>query len=1675
MRTALLLLLLSSLPARAATYAADTGRTGWYPDQPTLTGDLLSSGAFGRLWKTAVVGQVYAQPLVSRGVLFVATEGNWIYGLDPRTGAPIWSRSLGVPFDPNQIRAGWACPDIAPSIGVTGTPVIDEATGIAYFVSSTSAPATFMHAVDVTTGNEQPHFPVAIQGFAQNAPGVAFDPRMQLQRPALLLSNGVVYAGFSGHCDFTPFHGFLAGVSTDGRLQSLWTDVASGASGAGIWMSGGGPVSDRDGSMIIATGNSFGGGSPVGSIPGNLVPGDLGESVVRLDARPDGTLRGVDFFTPSNANVLDNIDADLGAAGPVLLPPAQFGTPATPHLLVQGSKQGYLYLLDADHLGGASMGTAPGQPDAILARVGPLGLSIFGRTGAVWPGEGGWIYLRTSGPLIYLSYGVGGDGLPSLQVAANSAASNDYFSFAAGEPVVTSNGTQAGSALVWVIWMAQADGLNAQLRAYDPLPVAGVPHLRWSTPIGIGSKFSLPGVSGGRIFVGTRDSHVLGFGAPLGAALSGEALVFPATPLGSSSTMTETVTAGLPVTINSIAASNAQFAIGAPSRALPVALAAGDVLTVPVTFTPAQAATSSATLTLASNFGDVEEGLSGTGLINGPRLMVAPPAVDFGSAASGTQLSVTVTFSNIGSASLTLGAPTLPSPPFAATGVPSAGTTLQPGASATVTLTFSPPEPGSYRDHLVVSSTGGDVDLPLVAAATAPGRLDIAPLALDFGDVEVGSQKTLSFTVTNGGGTALTITRSKELSAGAYVARAALDEGSSLLPGQTVRLPIEFAPISAGPQAGAWSLNSNAPGSGAQTVAFSATGHLVGFFAAPDPLAGGWQLNGSAAQAGPLLELTPALPTQTGSAFWPVAMPSQGLDVTFVATLDSGTGGQGLALVLADPEKGALPTALGGGLGFDGIPAVAVVLGTAPSLGNPGGNFVAINEGGDWVASTTGIPDLRDEAHVIRVTSVGGTLVVSVDGAAVLAQQVALPGQLLIGFSAATGAAAMDRQAISEVRVKSGQRLPSPSLSLSPAGGAVAGRTLVRALASGPVASLRLSLDGAEVARGAASEVDFAWDTTPVPNGPHRFDVQATDQGGLFATATANLQVFNPPVVLLDAPARAAGTVTLTASASPPLGTTISTLSISVDGVTLATGPSPLSASWNASALPSGAQHSVVARAVDADGSAASAQALSVVANLPTAQVDSPAEGASVAGEVTVSWTAAAPAGTALASTVAVIDGVALDGAVWHTASSANGDHSVAVKVTDADGSWALSPAVHVRVKNVPAASLIAPASASGTVTLIASGTAPAGTSLVALAILVDGAQAAAAAVSPLVFAWSTAALENGHHLLTVTATDADGASVTADPLGIDVENGATLWLAPAVRSLVAGGVGQTLAVTAAFTGSAAPVALSVRGLPAGVSAVFEPPVLAAGSTSILLLTATAAALPGSTTFTVIGASALGSAQAQGALTVTAPSAVLLENLGRDPITFEVTLRATTSADVQRIALYDGSALVGEGLASPLVAVWDTRAARNGVHTLLAVATSPEGDTSNAALEVVVKNDFSLALRPQTIPAGAAQVAIDTAGIGAAEAITLSAEGATFAPNPVMAGKSAVMSLAAAAPGALVVTGKTWSVPEGRTATLAVEAPPASTSKGAGCASAGSSVGGLLGLLALFRRRRIFP
>ena len=287
-----------------------------YHGQPTRTGVDTTGPPLGRarrLWTAGVDGAVYAEPLVAKGKVIVATENNSLYAFDVASGHQVWRAHLGAPVPGGELPCG----NIDPS-GITGTPVVDSATAAVYAVTY----QRFEHrlvALDLSTG--------AVRWQRRIDPPGA-DPRTHQQRAALALSRGRVYVPFGGlYGDCGNYHGWVLGAPVSHpSVRLLSYRVPTGREG-GIWASSG-PAVDGAGNLYVATGN--------GSSTSRF---DFGNAVIRLTP----TLHPSGFFAPRNAPALSGSDLDLGSTGPLLVPGAR--------AFIIG-KTGVGYLLSTRRLGG---------------------------------------------------------------------------------------------------------------------------------------------------------------------------------------------------------------------------------------------------------------------------------------------------------------------------------------------------------------------------------------------------------------------------------------------------------------------------------------------------------------------------------------------------------------------------------------------------------------------------------------------------------------------------------------------------------------------------------------------------------------------------------------------------------------------------------------------------------------------------------------------------------------------------------------------------------------------------------------------------------------------------------------------------------------------------------------------------------------------------------------------------------------------------------------------------------------------------------------------------------------------------------------------------------------------------------------------------------------------------
>ncbi len=1004
----------TSTGATTPTNHGSDSRDGWYGDQSQLSpATVADSSQFGQIWKQpAVVGQVYAQPLVADGVLIVATEQDNVYGLNPSTGAIEWSRSVGTPY---YEATTWACPDLAPFVGITSTPTFDPTTNSMFFVSMAlddlGAPQYYLHAVNPLDGSERANFPVEIQGQAQNNAGASglFTAYNVIQRPGLLLLHNSVYIAFGAHCDQDPYTGFIAGVSTAGALQTIWSPVTvdDAEGNSGIWQSGGG-LSAYNGDILVTTGNGGDGpNQPTTASAWINKNGSLPESVILLSAANPAALQPVDFFMPYNAKLLTTDDLDFGSGSPVVLP-SQFGTTAVPHPVFQDGKSGYVYLLNADALGGYKQGV--GNGDAVVGKLGQFGGTWA--TPAVLPtATGGYIYLPTAyggaaslgnaGQGNFYAYRVDSTGRTSPQPVMSQVAtagpitllngqpSSAQFSFGTSSPVVTSNGLTVGSGVVWIIRTLDLTGNGATLQAYN-----AVPNGKWLTllgqwSIGQANKFTPPGVWSNKVFVATKTGTVYGFGVLHAPALVDATPVnFPATIQGHASSLTTTLSAvgvtTTPITITKIVNTSAAFTavpiingVATPIPTNGIDLAKGATLKVAITFAPATTGPPGGqlgTIAVFSNVGEFDLPVSGTSQSPTGYLYASTKTVDFNGVTTGkTSAPQAFTLANFGAQSLTWDSVPTSGSPFALSGLPAAQGVLAPDASITVRATFAPTTTGlaSRSLNFVAHPTAGgsiqSVSVSLNGSGAAPANLttsfgpnhETSTSELSFGTVTVGDHADSSVTIANTGGSTVTITNvvtaypkdplATDAVHGAFNLQAPPSVGDQIPPGTELSFPVSFQPSAAGIFQQTLELTTDA----GVTVALSFTGTGSGDgHALPAPSSSnGWTANGTAVLSDNQISLTPLMEQQVGTSFWPVPQSSSSLSVSYVSTALNGNGADGSDLILANAADTS-PNAIGDpgvNLGVNGLDAISVVISEYPEIGAPVGaginGFIGITNG----------------------------------------------------------------------------------------------------------------------------------------------------------------------------------------------------------------------------------------------------------------------------------------------------------------------------------------------------------------------------------------------------------------------------------------------------------------------------------------------------------------------------------------------------------------------------------------------------------------------------------------------------------------------------------------------------------------------------------------------------------
>ena len=483
-----------------------------------LTTSNVSPTTFGRVFSLPVDGGLYAQPLYVPGVaipnqgthnvLYVATMSDSIFAFDADVpGAPLWAVNyatlLGATPVPITTFVGTNSLNVAGTVGIESTPVIDASTQTLYFVTNTLENGTVvfrLHAVDITTGAEKFGGSVVITGtYTAGGKTLTFTPSLQNQRVSLTIAKNQVVVAFGSHEDDYKYYGWMMAYNKTSLAQTgVFNPVPTADHGGGIWQSGLPPAVDSSGYVYAFSGNSWAASGATSAYDG---VNNFTETALKLD--PGNSLHLVDYFTPANYQSLDNADNDLSAGGPLLIPNTT--------TLLAGGKDGVIYLSNTQNMGKMQSGNT-GALQAFQATSGNIRGGV-----AYWPRS-----TAAGGPVAFVwgssdalrAYPFNGSTLATTPSAQYTPPVNLY---PGGELALSSNGDTQG--IVWALMNAQGGADHrvppGSLQAVNAATLSPLWNSTTNAPrddFGLLAKWVPPMIVNGKVYVATASNQIAVYG-----------------------------------------------------------------------------------------------------------------------------------------------------------------------------------------------------------------------------------------------------------------------------------------------------------------------------------------------------------------------------------------------------------------------------------------------------------------------------------------------------------------------------------------------------------------------------------------------------------------------------------------------------------------------------------------------------------------------------------------------------------------------------------------------------------------------------------------------------------------------------------------------------------------------------------------------------------------------------------------------------------------------------------------------------------------------------------------------------------------------------------------------------------------------------------------------------------
>jgi outer membrane protein assembly factor BamB len=486
------------------TFGDNLQRTGYNPNETTLSATNVNTASLHQLWSTNLGGPITAQPILATNVsiagspanvLYVGTENNVFYAVNADTGAVIWkNNTFGAP-----VSSG--CNDLPNGqFGITGTATYDRNAGLVYVADGND----FVHALSMTSGAQQwsvnaltdPNTGTVVGAPSQDHiyGAVTFNPNAINPDQTL----GTIYVYTGSVCETPPWNGRIVAIEpstqtvTAAFFPGRTTSGKSGTAycGGGIWGMGGASIDAATNDVYVASGNIVtSGGGCLANAGGETFP--YGDAVIQLDDQ-------LNLLSSATANVngtpVSN-DSDYGAT------PMLYSVSNCASLQVSAkNKNGYIYTY------GAGAGSL--TPEQQLHVGNTTSNGEFIGVPAYDPGSG----------LFYVgnpnANGNFAHGLNALQTSGCSGLSLAWKA-GIGSANITSDDNQAPTVANGVVYFT--DGLDNKTWAFNAASGA----VLWNSNTLIGSPCTTYGTTcgvlgapmvDGHLFVGAWNGNLYAFG-----------------------------------------------------------------------------------------------------------------------------------------------------------------------------------------------------------------------------------------------------------------------------------------------------------------------------------------------------------------------------------------------------------------------------------------------------------------------------------------------------------------------------------------------------------------------------------------------------------------------------------------------------------------------------------------------------------------------------------------------------------------------------------------------------------------------------------------------------------------------------------------------------------------------------------------------------------------------------------------------------------------------------------------------------------------------------------------------------------------------------------------------------------------------------------------------------------